>query len=233
MIALGDAWRAAEEFVRRHTKSKAVREAERRRQERRQQEALRKTKQVGAVAGVSAAGTFGYAVTVAPLASAAVAGGAAAIAAIAFVQLWRSRARPAAGFSQEELAELPAKAEEWLLDQRLLLPQEAGGGLDTILSHLADLPPHLAKLEPHSTLAWEARRLIGDHLHGLVAAWCALPAVTRERDAEARQRLVHGLATIGEGLGHLSEEASRGHRLSLEARMRFLDSRYRDGAWGG
>lgn len=233
MIGLGDTLRAAGEFIRRHTKSRAVREAEKRRQERRQQEAWRKTRQAGTVAGVSAVGAFGYAVTIAPIASAVVAGGAVGIAALAMVQLWRSRAADPAGFSQEELAELPAKAEEWLLDQRLLLPPEAGANLDTVLTYLGDLPPHLGKLEPHSTLAWEARRLIGDHLHGLVTAWCNLPVVTRERDAEARQRVVRGLGTIADQLENFCAEVSRDDRMSLEARMRFLDSRYRDGAWGG
>jgi hypothetical protein len=225
-IDLGGAFRTAEGFLRRHSRSKAVREAERRRQERRQQEALRKAKRGAAVAGVSAAGMFGYAVTVTPLAMAAVAAGGAAVAGLALLGLWGSLQTPRRRLSREELAALPVEAEEWLLDQRAQLPPEAGPALDSILTHLADLAPRLAKLEPNSTLAWEARRLIADHLPSLVRAWCGLPSTARDQGSEVRQRLVAGLGTLAEALERLLDVLSRDDLFLLETRGRFIESRY-------
>lgn len=226
-FGLGSAWEAGLALIRRHSRSKAVREAEKRRVERRRREAARRAKESTAVAGVSAVGMFGYALTVAPVASAAVAAGAAGIGAIALVHLWRTR-KPKGRhpFSSEELVALPTEAEEWLLDQRALLPSEAGPALDKILIHLADLPPHLGRLDPAGTLAWEARRLIGEHLPGLVGSWCLLPSTTREKDRAACHRFVLGLGTIAEELERLCVEASRDERMSLETRSRFLETRY-------
>lgn len=226
-IVLGDVMGAATDFLRRHIKSKAVREAEKRRQERRKQVTWQKARRAGAVAGVTAAGTFGYAMTVAPLSMAAVAAGAAAVAGIAVSGLWRGR-KPA-NFSREELAALPCHAEEWLLEQRLSLPESASSTLDAILVNLGDLPLHLGRIDPRSTLAWDARKLLGEHLPNLVDAWCKLPAVTREHDLETRRRFEQGLATIALEIARLTEEASRDERMRVETHGRFLDARYRDG----
>jgi hypothetical protein len=229
MIDLKNTWAAAEDFLRRYAKSKSVRAAEKRRDERRRQVSAQRAKRDGAVAGISAAGTFGYALTVAPLASAAIAAGAVAVGALALVHLVVGAKKPPARFSREELAALPVEAEEWLLERRLELPREAATAFDQLLDHLGELPPHLARLEPGSTPAWEARRLIGEHLPGLVGPWCALPASAREEDSEAKTRLVGGLTTIALELERLTRDVSRDERMALETRQRFLDSRYRDG----
>ena len=228
---LGGALQAAERFVRRHLKSRAVRDAEKRRSERRKREVWLKARRAGAVGGVSAAGTFGYAATVAPVASAAIAAGAMAVAALAVTGLWRGRG--SAPFSREELIALPGRAEEWLLDQRHILPQAASGAVDSILRTLGDLPPHLGRLDPNATLAWEARKLIGELLPNLVRAWSSLPAITREDDVETRRRFEDGLATIAQELIRLALDASREERMRVETHGRFLDARYRDGGFPG
>jgi hypothetical protein len=228
-FGFGGAWKAAEDFLRRTMRSRAVREAEKRRDERRSAEAWRKSRRAATLGGTSAAGTFAYAATIAPLASAAIAAGAAAVAGLAIYGMWSSRAQEPAKLSKEELAALPCKAEEWLLERRLALPATAGAPLDAILDALGDLPPRLGKLEPNSTLAWEARRMIADHLPTLVESWCALPAATRERDFETRERLIDGLGTIAKELGRLCEEASHEERMAFETRRRFLDARYGEG----
>jgi hypothetical protein len=109
-----------------------------------------------------------------------------------------------------------------------MLPQAAWPVYETILDTLGDLPRHLAKVDPNATVAWEARRLIGEHLPTLVATWCGLPAAVRDRPEEV-QRLVAGMATIADELARLAEEASRDDRFLFETRQRYLDSRYRDG----
>ncbi|HEY0026957.1 MAG TPA: hypothetical protein VGC35_03725 [Allosphingosinicella sp.] len=226
-FSVGGALRGAEDFVRKHLKSRSVREAEKRRGERRKREAARKFKRAAALGGVSGAGALAYAVTLAPFASALVAAGAVAVAGAALTGLWPGRAGPKQ-FSREELEALPCQAEEWLLDQRLMLPQAAIPVYETILDLLGDLPRHLGKLDPGATLAWEARRLIGEHLPTLVATWCGLPATVRDRPEEV-QRLTGGLSTIAAELTRVAEEASQGDRMTFETRQRYLDSRYRDG----
>lgn len=225
-LDLGEALRSAEDFIRPQIKSKAVRAAEKRRLERRQREAWRTTKRASAVAGVSAAGAFGLGVTMAPLASAAIAAGAAAVAGLALAGMLPKRR--ITSFSREELVALPCRAEEWLLDQRAFFPKSAAGTIDAILAHLGDLPPHLARLDPNATLAWDARKLLGEHLPNLVSAWCNLPSTTREHDWELRQRFERGLATIAEEVARLTAEASRDERMRVETHGRFLDARYRD-----
>jgi hypothetical protein len=222
---LGGAWRTAEDFLRRHIKSKAVREAERRRKERRRQAALRHGRNALLAGGASGAGGFGIALAAAPTVAALAAGGAA-LAGIVAAGWWTRRRSDR--LSRRELAALPGEAEDWLLDKRPLLPRGAEPALDVILVHLADLPPFLALLHPNETLAWDARRLLGDHLPRLVDAWCSLPAVTRERDSEARRRLVEGLATLADELSRLTAEVSRDERMRLEAQSRFVESRYKD-----
>lgn len=227
VFSLGHAVRSAETFLRKHLKSRSVREAEKRRQERRSREAARKFKRAAAAGGVSAAGTFAYALTLAPIASALVAAGAVAIAGAALTGFWPGRQSPKQ-FSREELQALPTQAEEWLLDQRLMLPQAAAPVFENILDLLGDLPRHLGRVEPGATLAWEARRLIGEHLPTLIATWCGLPSTVRDRPEEV-QRLVHGMTTIANELARVAEEASRDERSLFETRQRYLDSRYRDG----
>jgi hypothetical protein len=222
---LGGAWRTAEDFLRRHIKSKAVRDAERRRTERRQRTALRHGRNALLAGGVSGAGGFGVAVAAAPT-MAGVAAGGAALAGILAASWWTRRRTER--LSRRELAALPGEAEDWLLDKRPLLPRGTEAALDVILVHLADLPPFLALLHPNETLAWDSRRLLGDHLPRLVDAWCGLPAVTRERDSDARRRLVEGLATLADELSRLTAEVSRDERMRLEAQSRFVESRYKD-----
>ena len=226
MMGIGDALRAAEDFVRRHIKSKAVREAEKRRHERKQRQALQSAKKAGAIAGVFAVGAFGVGVVLAPITSAVMAAGAAGVAGLAAAGLLPKRRSPS--FSREELIALPCEAEEWLLDQRMHLPQGAAATLDAILVNLGDLPPHLARIDPGSSLAWDARKLLGEHLPNLVQAWCNLPSVTREHDVETRVRFERGLGTIAEEVARLTREAIREERMLVETHGRFLDARYRD-----
>ena len=224
---LDSAFQQAEEFLRRHIKSKAVRAAEKRRRERKAREAARCFGRAAAVAGVSGAGVAGYSLAVSPLmGTMLLAAGAVTAVAAAAAASWPLRR--SSDFSQAELAALPGEAEEWLLDQRMNLPVRAGPALDTILLRLSDLQPQLGMIDPNSTLAWDARRLIGDHLPRLIQAYCELPASMREEDTEFRQRLVDGLNTLAAELGTLSREVSRERLVTFEAHGRFIQSKYRD-----
>ena len=222
--------RQADEFLRRNLKSKAVRAAEKRRAERQSREAERRMKRAALVGGASGAAILGVGTLVAPVAVpvlAAAAGGGALV--LAFGSLFRpSRRRSSEGdFSQAELAELPGDAEDWLLARREGLPLDSRPPLDRIFQRLGDLQPHLATLGPNSTAAWEARRLLGDHLPRLVLAYEAIPASAREEETEVRVRLRDGLTTVADALDDLCREVCRDPLMTFETQGRFLESRYR------
>lgn len=221
--------RQADEYLRRNLKSKAVRSAEKRRQERRSREAEARMKRAALVGGASGAAILGVGALVLPVAVPvlAAAGGGALLLAVG--SLFRpSRRRGGDGdFSRAELAELPGDAEDWLLAQRDGLPLDCWPGLDRIFRRLGDLQPHLATLAPHSTAAWEARRLLGDHLPRLVFAYEAIPDSAREDDPEVRTRLCAGLETVADALDELCREVCRNPLMTFETQNRFLESRYR------
>lgn len=221
--------RQADEYLRRGMKSKAVRSAEKRRSERQSREASARMKRAAMVGGASGAVILGVGALVAPVAVPvlAAAGGGGLLLAVG--TLFRpSRRRSAQGdFSRAELAGLPGDAEDWLLDRREGLPLDCRPQLDRIFQRLGDLQPHLATLAPHSSAAWEARRLLGEHLPGLILAWDAIPASAQEEEPQVRARLRDGLATLADALDELCREVCRAPLMTFETRGRFLESRYR------
>jgi hypothetical protein len=219
----------AEDFVRRHWKTKAVRDAERRQKARRQQLAAIRARRGVSAGLLSGAGIAGYAIIVAPLAGPAiVVAGGCALLAIAAGAAWPPRRNAAGTLSNDELVQLAADGEEWLLARRSSLPRGALPAADEILVHLGDLQPHLARIDPRASLAWDARRLIGDHLPRFVEAWCDLPTAAREENPELAAQLGEALATLEDEVARLCRDISRPGLIDFEARGRFIESRYKD-----
>jgi hypothetical protein len=221
--------RQADEYLRRGMKSKAVRAAEKRRSERQSREANRRIRRAALIGGASGAAILGVGALVAPVAVPvlAAAGGSALVLAVG--SLFRPSRRGASGddFSPAELAELPGDSEDWLLEQRETLPLDCRPQLDRIFQRLGDLQPHLAALAPQSTAAWEARRLLGDHLPRLILAYEAIPVSVREEDRDVRARLCAGLETVADALDQLCREICRNPLMTFETQGRFLETRYR------
>ena len=221
--------RHADEYLRRNMKSKAVRAAEKRRADRQSREAEARIRRAALVGGASGAAILGVGTLVAPVAVpvlAAAGGGALLLAVGTLFRPSRRRAEDS-DFSKAELAQLPGDAEDWLLARREALPLEIRPQLDRIFQRLGDLEPHLATFAPHSTPAWEARRLLGDHLPGLILAFEAIPGSAREEDPLVRTRLRAGLETLADALDELCREICRNPLMTFETQGRFLESRYR------
>ena len=219
----------AEEFLRRHWKPKAVVDAEKRRIRRKTREATRRVKRAIAVTGTSGAGVIGYGFAVAPLSTTALlVAGTATLAAAGASLFWPGASPAGRKISREELVALAAEAEEWLLQQRAKLPGSAIPAVDSIFFRLGDLHPQVEAMEPTSTLAWEVRRLLGDHLPRLVYSYAQLPAAVRDEQPELLQRLIEGLATLEEELARICREAARSHLVTFQAQERFIETRYRD-----
>ena len=227
-LEIDRALRKAEEYWRRHSKSKAVKEAEKRSLERKSRAAGRRFKRAATFGGLSGAGVVCYGIVAAPAGPGLVVAGAAALAVMTAALVWPGRRATDGPLSAAELEALPGEAEDWLLEQRASLPVDAFPSLDAILAHLGDLGAGLGAVNPASTLAWEARRLIGSHLPQLVHSYCELPAMAREEDPAHEQRLIDGLATLADALARLSKEVNRDRLMRFETQGRFLETRYRD-----
>jgi hypothetical protein len=229
MFLLSFSLERAEEFLRRHIKSKAVREAEKRRQERRNREALRRLTRGATVAGLSGASAVGYGLAVAPLTTAGlVAAGAAATVATGAALFWPSGRRSDGERFECEFVDLVPVAEDWLLAKRAFLPTRSAGVLDEILIALKDLEPHLCSLDPDGPLAGEARRLIGRHLPRLIESYLATPSAIRNRDPQMAERLLEGLDTVADELERLCTEVGRDPRINFDIQERFIRTRYKE-----
>lgn len=218
----------AEEYLRRHMKSKAAREAEMRRRKRQLQEAARRVGRAVAVTGAGGAGIVGYGLAVAPVGiTGLIAAGAATAVAAAATLLWPTRRPPETGtLARADLTTIASEAEDWLVRQRGKLPARAAPALDTILGRLHELGPQLAGLNPNAQLAGEARRLIGEHLPRLVDSYLGVPPASREANPEIERRLIDGLRIVGGELTRLAQEIGRERLIGFETQGRFLETRY-------
>jgi len=220
----------AEDFLRRHIKPKAVQEAERRRKLRKRRAAGRRLARASYLGSGAGAGVIGYEVLIGSMGMAGlVTAGAAAAIAMGTTLLWPAGSKASRTVSREELDALVHDAENWLLEQRAKLPGRAIPAFDMIFFRLNDLHPRLAALEPNSTLAWDLRRLLTNHLPRLVQSYSELPATVRDADPELLDRLIDGLGTLDEELIRICREASREDLTTFEAQERFLEARYKDG----
>lgn len=240
----GEAISRAEGFLRRHVKSKAVRDAEERQKKRKAEAARARWRQrleaariritrAGLVAGTSGGALVGYGAMVAPVGTTALvaAAGASAVAAGAAL-LWPTRIGPPPPDPAVDLELLLWETEAWLLEQRTDLPRRTDRATDTILGLLDDIRPSVPTLDPEGPLAGDIRRLAGNHLKRLVEAYLELPATTRERRPDAAEGLIASLDIVAEELSRLSDQANRDRLLQFETQKRFLKSRYKDEGFG-
>jgi hypothetical protein len=241
-IEIGWALGKAEDFLRRQLKTRAVREAEARQREHRAREAKERFQQRArdagrrlgravTVTGVSGASVIGYGFAVAPVSGAGlVAAGAATLAAATAALVWPSRAVPAGeSAARAELGALPLRTEDYLLQQRALLPAEACTALDAIHDALGDLDRHIGELHPDAPLAGEAHRLLRAHLPGLIDSFLALPKSART--PEVCSRLGQSLGVVADEMARLTTEIGRDRMTSFETQERFIQSRYRERGW--
>ena len=220
----------AEDFLRRHIKPKAVQEAEKRRKLRKRRQAGKRLARATYLGSGAGAGMIGYEVLIGSMGIAGlVTAGAAAAAAMGAAVFWPSGSKASRSISREELDALLHDAENWLLEQRAKLPGRAIPAFDMIFLRLNDLHPRLATMEPNSTLAWDLRRLLTNHLPRLVQSYSELPGTVRDAEPELLDRLIDGLGTLDEELIRICREASREHLTTFEAQERFLEARYKDG----
>lgn len=133
-----------------------------------------------------------------------------------------------------DLAQLPARTEEWLDRQRPMLPASAQPQIDAIMFRLEALAPQLQDLDPQLLEALELRRLVGEELPELVAGYQKVPYELQRKPLHGgpspKHRLIEALTTIDEQIGRLQQRLAEGDLKSLATHQRYLELKYkRDG----
>ena len=117
----------------------------------------------------------------------------------------------------------------WLEAQRPALPPPASRQLDAIGLRLDALGVQLEGIDPAEPAVGDVRRLIGEHLPGMVASYTRIPAHLRgeQRGGKtADQTLNEGLSRITGEIDALSLRRAEGDLDSLATEARYLDYRY-------
>lgn len=124
------------------------------------------------------------------------------------------------------------RTELWLEAQRPALPAPAVRLVDQIGVQLDGLGLQLEGIDPAEPAVGEVRRLVGEHLPGMVESWRKIPAHLRKeerggRDADAQ--LSEGLGKISKEIDEITRQLAAGDLDALAVRGRYLDYRYGEG----
>ncbi|EGD59942.1 hypothetical protein Y88_2382 [Novosphingobium nitrogenifigens DSM 19370] len=117
----------------------------------------------------------------------------------------------------------------WLEAQRPALPPPSARQIDAIGTQLDMLGAQLAGVDPNEPAVGDVRRLIGEHLPGIVASYTRIPPSLRgERRGglTADEQLGEGLTRIGGEIDELSRRLAEGDIDALATQARYLDYRY-------
>lgn len=129
-----------------------------------------------------------------------------------------------------DIASLPAKTEIWLENQRPALPAPAQQVVDGIGVQLDTLAIQLKTLDPREPAADEVKRLVGEHLPGLVNGYKRVPPAMRHQPKaggrSADTELIDGLKVIEREIRTMSENIASGDLDALATRGRYLEIKY-------
>ena len=122
--------------------------------------------------------------------------------------------------------------DSYIFRARAALPAPAQAELDLLAGQLQPLRATLERVGDSDPAADDARRLMSNHLPGLIDRYLLVPAAFRgEADGEGvsvDQRLVEALAAGREALGDISKKLAARDVAAFETQGRFIQSRYGD-----
>lgn len=148
------------------------------------------------------------------------------------LSIYPSTPRPGVDqLSSVELAELAGSTELWLEARRRALPNAAVDAIDMIGVRLEQLAPQLVTLDETGPAAREVRKLLTEHLPGLVDSYTRIPAALRNKEhagSTPSEQLVDGLCVIADEIEAMSLDLSRNDLDALATRGRFLETKYID-----
>ena len=124
------------------------------------------------------------------------------------------------------------RTELWLEAQRPALPAPAVQLVDQIGVQLDGLGVQLEGIDPSEPAVAEVRKLVGEHLPGMVESWRKIPPHLRREERGGRnadQQLADGLSKISTEIDTITRQLASGDLDALAVRERFLDYRYGEG----
>ena len=130
-----------------------------------------------------------------------------------------------------DVRSMVARTELWLEAQRPALPAPAVNLIDQIGVQLDGLGLQLEGVDPAEPAVSEVRKLVGEHLPGMVESYRRIPANLRREQREGRtadQQLTDGLGKISAEIDAVTRQLAAGDLDALAVRGRFLDYKYGD-----
>ena len=124
------------------------------------------------------------------------------------------------------------RTELWLEAQRPALPAPAVNLIDQIGVQLDGLGLQLEGIDPAEPAVLEVRKLVGEHLPGMVESYRRIPPNLRREQRDGRtadQQLTDGLGKISKEIDAITRQLAAGDLDALAVRGRFLDYKYGDG----
>lgn len=137
-----------------------------------------------------------------------------------------------AALNRGDVRTMVARTELWLEAQRPALPAPAVNLIDQIGVQLDGLGLQLEGIDPAEPAVSEVRKLVGEHLPGMVESYRRIPANLRREQREGRnadQQLTEGLGKISAEIDAVTRQLAAGDLDALAVRGRFLDYKYGDG----
>ncbi len=131
-----------------------------------------------------------------------------------------------------DVRSMVARTELWLEAQRPALPAPAVNLIDQIGVQLDGLGLQLEGVDPAEPAVSEVRKLVGEHLPGMVESYRRIPANLRREQRDGRtadQQLTDGLGKISQEIDAVTRQLAAGDLDALAVRGRFLDYKYGDG----
>lgn len=157
---------------------------------------------------------------------------AIAAAVTAFGLFPRLKVPELAALNRGDTRTMVARTELWLEAQRPALPAPAAGLIDQIGVQLDGLGLQLEGVDPAEPAVSEVRKLVGEHLPGMVESYRRIPANLRREQRDGRgadQQLIDGLGKISQEIDAVTRQLAAGDLDALAVRGRFLDYKYGDG----
>jgi hypothetical protein len=128
-----------------------------------------------------------------------------------------------------DVRQMVARTELWLEHQRPALPPPAVTLVDQIGVQLDALGVQLEGVDPAHPSAREVRKLVGEHLPGMVDSYRKIPASLRKEERAGRtpdEQLVDSLGKISAEIDSVTRQLADGALDDLAIKTRYLDYRY-------
>lgn len=128
--------------------------------------------------------------------------------------------------------EMVQRFDSYIFRARRALPAPAQAEIDRLSQRLAPLKETLSRVDENDPDAQDARRLMSNHLPGLIDRYLHVPASYRsEYDADGKSvddRLVDALSAGRTALDDISAKLARNDLAAFETQGRFIETRYKD-----